>query len=181
MAAHHVATSWNRLRVTLNLHWSLPLKLSTGRFSLRSETTSAMCSFVCCLLCPIMEKQSASIRVLVVLVLWEGSNKFILPVATMVAQRGTRYCWAWRKHSFDTNNLTMFLETEALFPCHNESIKMARIIWFGSTSVDIGSAYVNNWQRFGCFGFWVYLKVRNSLKPTTYAFVSIKKKNICQI
>ena len=47
-------------------------------------------------------------------------------------------------HSFKTNNLTMFLETEALFPCHNWSIKMDRIIWFGSTSVDIGSAYVNN-------------------------------------
>ena len=46
--------------------------------------------------------------------------------------------------SFETNNLTMFLETEAVFPCHNWSIKMARIIWFGSTSVDIGSAYVNN-------------------------------------
>ena len=27
------------------------------------------------------------------------------------------------------------------------SIKMPSIIWFGSTSVDFGAAYVNNWQR----------------------------------
>ena len=48
---------------------------------------------------------------------------------------------------------TMFLEKEAVFPCHNWSIKIARIIWFGSISVDIGPAYVNNWQRFSrlCF------------------------------
>ena len=39
------------------------------------------------------------------------------------------------------NKWTMFLETEATFPCCNWSIKMARIIGFGSTSV------VNSWQR----------------------------------
>ena len=32
----------------------------------------------------------------------------------------------------------MFLEKEAAFLYCNWSIKMARIIWFGSTSVDIG-------------------------------------------
>ena len=55
--------------------------------------------------------------------------------------------------SFETNNLTMFLETEAVFPCNNWSIKMARIIWFGSTSVDIGPSYVNNWQKLGRLPF----------------------------
>ena len=30
--------------------------------------------------------------------------------------RGSRYCWAWHKHSFETNKLTMFLKTEAAFP-----------------------------------------------------------------
>ena len=43
----------------------------------------------------------------------------------------------------------MFLDTEAAFPYCNWSIKMARIIWFGSTSVDIGPSYKNNWQRLG--------------------------------
>ena len=42
----------------------------------------------------------------------------------------------------------MFLETEAAFPYYNWSIKMARIIWFGLTSVEIvGLALVNSWQR----------------------------------
>ena len=68
---------------------------------------------------------------------------------TRLYTRGTRYCWAWHKHSFETNKLTMFLETEAAFSYCNWSIKMARIIWFGSTSVDIGPAYLNNWRRLG--------------------------------
>ena len=55
-------------------------------------------------------------------------------------QRGTGYCWAWVKDSFKTNKWTMFLGTEATFPYCNWSIKMARIIGFGSTSV------VNSWQ-----------------------------------
>ena len=54
---------------------------------------------------------------------------------------------------FKTNNLTMFLEKEAVFPCHNWSINIARIIWFGSITVDIGPAYVNNWKRFGRLWF----------------------------
>ena len=37
--------------------------------------------------------------------------------------------------------LTMFIETEAAFLYYNWSIKK-----FGSTSVDIGAANVNNWQ-----------------------------------
>ena len=45
------------------------------------------------------------------------------------------------QHSFETNKLTMLA---AFFYC-NWSIKMARVIWFGSRSVDIGPAYVNNW------------------------------------
>ena len=60
---------------------------------------------------------------------------------------------ALRRHSLavnETNKLTSkFLETEAAFPYCNWSIKMARIIWFGSRSVDIGPAYVNNWKRLG--------------------------------
>ena len=58
----------------------------------------------------------------------------------------------------------MFLETEAAFPYCNWSIKMARIIWFGSTSVDIVPAYVNNWNRLGRLPFGVYVKWGNSLK-----------------
>ena len=37
----------------------------------------------------------------------------------------------------------MFLETEVPFPYCNWSIKIARINWFGSTSVDIVPAYLN--------------------------------------
>ena len=68
-------------------------------------------------------------------------------------KRGTRYRWAWHKHSYETNKYSVFLETEAAFPYCNWSIKMDRIIWVGSTSVDIGPACVNNWQELGhlCF------------------------------
>ena len=58
----------------------------------------------------------------------------------VISQRGTRNCWAWRKYSFETNKWNMFLEAEATFPFCNWSIKMARIIWFGWTSVDIFSS-----------------------------------------
>ena len=47
----------------------------------------------------------------------------------------------------------MFLETEAAFPYCNWSIKISRIIWFGSTSVDIGPAYLNNWKRLAHLSF----------------------------
>ena len=66
----------------------------------------------------------------------------------VAAKRGTSYCWAWRKQSFETSKLTMFLETKAPLSYCNWSIKMARIIWFGSTNVDKSPAYVKNWQRF---------------------------------
>ena len=49
--------------------------------------------------------------------------------------------------------LTMFQETEAAFPYCKWSIKISRIIWFGSTSVDIGPAYLNNWKRLGHISF----------------------------
>ena len=74
------------------------------------------------------------------------------------SQRGTRYCWAWGKDSFETNRWTMFLETEATIPYCNWSIKLARSIGFGSTSV------VNGWQRLGRLSFWVYVKVGYSFK-----------------
>ena len=49
------------------------------------------------------------------------------------------------------------------------------------TSVDIGPAYVNYWQRLDCLQFRVYVKVGNSLEQNKkHSFVSIKKKNICQ-
>ena len=46
----------------------------------------------------------------------------------------------------------MFLETEGSFPHCNWSIKMAKIIGFGSTSVDIDPSYVkkkNNKKKNG--------------------------------
>ena len=43
----------------------------------------------------------------------------------------------------ESNKFTRFLETGAVFPYCNWSIKIARVIWFGSTSVDMGPAYVN--------------------------------------
>ena len=55
--------------------------------------------------------------------------------------------------------LTMFLETETAFLYCNRSIKMARIIWFGLTSVDIGPAYGINWQRLGHLPLQVYVVV----------------------
>ena len=85
-------------------------------------------------------------------------------------QRGTFYCWAWRKDNFETNKWAMFLETEATFPHCNWSIKMARMIGFGSASV------VNSWQRLGRLPCWVYVKVGYSFKQKH----SIKKKNICR-
>ena len=47
--------------------------------------------------------------------------------------KGNKVPLGWAQ-SFETNNLTMFLEKDAVFPCHNWSIKIARIIWFGSIS-----------------------------------------------
>ena len=76
----------------------------------------------------------------------------------LVCARGTRYCWAWGKDSFETNKWTTFLETEVTFPYCNWSIKMARSIGFGSTSV------VNSWQRLGRLPFWVYVEVGNYFK-----------------
>ena len=70
----------------------------------------------------------------------------------------------------------MFLETEAAFPYCNWSIKMARIIWFGSKSVDIGPAYV----EVSLSAFFSLCKSRKFLKTKKYSYVSIKKKNICK-
>ena len=97
------------------------------------------------------------------LICWFWSQFVFLRFVTIrvftVFTRGTRYCWALRKHSFETIKWTMFLETEAAFPYCNWSIKMSRIIWFGSTSAEIGQAYVNSWQRYGCLPFWFDEKV----------------------
>ena len=65
----------------------------------------------------------------------------------------------------------MFLETEAAFSYFNWPIKMTMIIWFGSISVDIGQAYVYNFQRLGCLPCWVKVKVGNYI-----FFVGIQKK-----
>ena len=91
-------------------------------------------------------------------------------------ERGTRYCWAWGQHSFETNKWTMFLETEASFPYCNWSTKMAGIIWLGSTSVQ----HVNNWQRLSRLPFLSLCKSRKFLETKTYSFISIKKKIICK-
>ena len=91
-------------------------------------------------------------------------------------QRGTRYCWAWGQHSFETNKWTMFLETEASFPYCNWSTKMAGIIWLGSTSVQ----HVNNWQRLSRLPFLSLCKSRKFLETKTYSFISIEKKIICR-
>ena len=50
-----------------------------------------------------------------------------------------------------TNEL--FLQDRSCLTYHYWSTKMARIIWFGSASVDIGPGNVNNWQRFGRLPF----------------------------
>ena len=91
------------------------------------------------------------------LICWFWSQFVFLRFVTIrvftVFTRGTRYCWASHKHSFKTNKWTKFLETEAAFPYCNWSIKIARIIWFGPTSVGRGPAYVNNWHGLGRFVF----------------------------
>ena len=53
---------------------------------------------------------------------------------------------------------------------------MDNIIWFGSTSVDIGPAYVNNWERLGRLPFQVYVKVGNSLKQKHILLLASKRK-----
>ena len=70
----------------------------------------------------------------------------------------------------------MFVETEAAFPYCNWPINLARIIWLGSTSVDIGPAYVNNWQRLGRLPFCVYVKVGNLLKQKHNLLLASKQK-----
>ena len=67
-------------------------------------------------------------------------------------------------HSYETNKWPVLLETRAAFACCNWSIKMDRIVWVGSTSVDIGPPYVNNLKRLGSLPFWVHVKMGNSLK-----------------
>ena len=76
----------------------------------------------------------------------------------------------------------MFLETEAAFPYCNWSIQMARIIWFGSTSMDIGQAYIKQ-KKMAQIRLFSFLSLCENMKffePKTYSFVSIKKKKICQ-
>ena len=52
----------------------------------------------------------------------------------------TRYCWSWRKHSFETNKLPKFLETEAAFPYCNYNA--SGLGWkFGEIALDIFSKF----------------------------------------
>ena len=60
------------------------------------------------------------------------------------------------------------------FNC-NCSIKMGRIIWFGS----ISPAYVHNLKRLGRLPFSL-CKSSKFLKTKTISFISIKKNTICQ-
>ena len=55
-------------------------------------------------------------------------NKVLLSLAQI---------YTWNKQ------INLVLETEAALPYCNWSIKLAGIIWFGSTSFDIDPAYVN--------------------------------------
>ena len=69
----------------------------------------------------------------------------------MLGERGRGNCWAWRKHSCETNKWTRLLETRAAFP-----IKMARIFWFWSTSIKkIYVKFFNKiWCRYGLPQYW---------------------------
>ena len=87
-------------------------------------------------------------------------------------ERGTRYCWAWCKHNLKTNKWAMFLETETALPYCIWSIKMVRIIWFGTTSKWLALVRSSS--------FLNLCKVRKFLITRTYSSVSIKEKNICQ-
>ena len=66
----------------------------------------------------------------------------------------------------------MFLETEAALLYCNWSIKMARIIWYGSTSVK----HVNNWQRLGRLPFLSLCKSRKFLKTKHIISLASKRK-----
>ena len=87
-------------------------------------------------------------------------------------ERGTRYCWAWCKHNLKTNKWAMFLETETALPYCIWSIKMVRIIWFGTTSKWLALVRSSS--------FLNLCKARKFLITRTYSSVSIKEKNICQ-
>ena len=107
--------------------------------------------------------------------LFELTNSACEPTHCLLF-KGNKVLLSLHKHIFKTNKLTMFLQTEAAFPYCNWSIKKARIIWFGSTSVDIGPANVNNWKRLGWLPFWVYVKFGNSLKQKYILYLASKRK-----
>ena len=68
----------------------------------------------------------------------------------------------------------MFLEAEAAFPYCNLSIKMAWIIWFGSTSVAIGPAYVK--KKYWLSSFLKLCKCKNFLKTKKIFFCYHQKE-----
>ena len=72
----------------------------------------------------------------------------------------------------------MFLETEAAFHNCSWPIKMARIIWFCSTRVDIGPSKCKKKKlaQVRLSSFYSLCKSRKFLKTKTYSFVFIKKK-----
>ena len=96
----------------------------------------------------------------------------LLVVQNDCSARGTRYCWAWGQHSFETNKWTIFLKTEASFPYWNWSTKMAGFIWLGSTSVQ----HVNTGWRLSRLPFLSLCKNRKFLETKTYFFIASKRK-----
>ena len=71
----------------------------------------------------------------------------------------------------------MILDTEAAIPYCNWSIKMDKIIWFGSTSMNIGPAHGNNWHRLSLFLGLCNNRKFPKTKKKTYFFIrqDIKK------
>ena len=100
----------------------------------------------------------------------------ILFYLAIVSERVTRYGLAW--HTFETNKRTIFLATEVAFSYNIWSTKIASIIWFGSSCVDRGPAYLNNWHRLGALPFWVYIKV--GIPWNKNMFFCLHQKNICK-
>jgi hypothetical protein len=48
--------------------------------------------------------------------------------------------------------------------------------WFGSTSINMDLAHVNNWQRLSPLPFKVYVKIRNFLKQKRILSLASKRK-----
>ena len=59
----------------------------------------------------------------------------------------------------------MILDAEDAFPYCDWSIKMNKIIWFSSMSVDLGTVYGNNWHRLSLLPYLVYVRIGKKIVP----------------